>query len=130
MIALNTAPLGMDVYELTTVCTNMQFKATCKPRRRLFRPDYVDAFLQIGEDFLLYNQKNAASVRDTLCLQPLNGCSNLTFDNGRVFYFIEAGNVYARLINGRQNQPITLSVTITLLDGDEILVTKYINVAR
>jgi len=131
IIGLNTAPVGMIMYPLCAVCTELTHKDFCQEKTRVFRTDDVDLVVHRGNDYAIYREKDAVDVQCLGCLKNYStSCNEFSFDNGRYLLFVEDGNVYVRIAGGRINQVIEIIASVVLDTGREIPLNIKIIIER
>ncbi len=119
----NTAPLGLKPYPQCVVCEDFTFTDPCRPRNRLERPSGVDTTVARNGDVTLYIGEDALTVNCIDCIITDQPCDEITPADARVRLFIDSGNIYARIVNGRIGQIVEINAVYTTDDGQVFSLT-------
>lgn len=129
MITIAATPTGVLPRPNCEECTGKLIATfECEDRSRIFRPG-VDFVLYIGQDLKIYHQKDAVSVKCRNCNNDIPDCGEYTYNTGRILLFVEDGDVFARLENGRTDQVRVLEADITLTSGKVVPITLRLYIA-
>jgi hypothetical protein len=90
----------------------------------------VNQSVKLEEDIPLYVNKDAVDIECLGCIEARNACAYLTAADARVFLFVEGGNAYARIQNGRVGQTIDVIASVVLDTGKEIPINLKVIVER
>ncbi len=126
LTGFNTAPLGLKPYPYCTVCPDLSFTDPCRPRDRLERPSGVSTAVERNGDVTLYDGQDALTVSCIGCVITEQPCDEITPADARIRLFVDTGNIYARIVNGRIGQLVDINAVYTIEGGEVFILTTVL----